>query len=208
MSKSQELEKTYRIQGLSCTNCAAKFENNVKALDGVEDAKINFGASKIYIKGETTIEDLEKAGAFDHLKIRDDQEQMADREPLWKQKENVKVAVSALLLLISWLLSKSYGEDHVISVIGYAASILVGGYSLFLTGLKNVIKFHFDMHTLMTVAIIGAAFLGEWGEGASVVILFAISEVLEKYSMDKARNSIESLMKIAPKEAIIRKGTS
>lgn len=206
MSESQELEKTYRIQGLSCTNCAAKFENNVRALDGVEDAKINFGASKIYIKGETTIEDLEKAGAFDHLKIRDEQEQMANREPLWKQKENVKVAVSALLLLISWLLSKSYGEDYVFSVIGYAASILVGGYSLFLTGLKNLIKFHFDMHTLMTVAIIGAAFLGEWGEGSSVVILFAISEVLEKYSMDKARNSIESLMKIAPKEAIIRKG--
>ena len=100
----------------------------------------------------------------------------------------------------------SFGENHIIPILGYAVSILVGGYSLFLTGLKNLIKFHFDMHTLMTVAIIGAAFLGEWGEGASVVILFAISEVLEKYSMDKARNSIESLMKIAPKEALIRKG--
>lgn len=206
MGKVQEQEKTYRIQGLSCTNCAAKFENNVKELAGVEDAKINFGASKIYVKGETTIADLEKAGAFDHLKIRDDQEQMAKREPFWKQAENVKVFVSALLLFISWLLSKSYGEEHIISIIGYAASIVVGGYSLFVTGLKNLVKLHFDMHTLMTVAIIGAAFLGEWGEGASVVILFAISEALEKYSMDKARNSIESLMKIAPKEALIRKG--
>lgn len=206
MGKVQEQEKTYRIQGLSCTNCAAKFENNVKELEGVEDAKINFGASKIYVKGETTIADLEKAGAFDHLKIRDDQEQMAKREPFWKQTESVKVFVSALLLFISWLLSKSYGEEHVIPIIGYAASIVVGGYSLFVTGLKNLVKFHFDMHTLMTVAIIGAAFLGEWGEGASVVILFAISEALEKYSMDKARNSIESLMKIAPKEALIRKG--
>ncbi len=40
----------------------------------------------------------------------------------------------------------------------------------------------------------------------TVVILFAISEVLGCYSMDKARQSIESLMDIAPKEALIRRG--
>ena len=64
MGKAEAQEKTYRIQGLSCTNCAAKFENNVKELDGVEDAKINFGASKIYVKGETTIGDLREGWCF------------------------------------------------------------------------------------------------------------------------------------------------
>ncbi|MGG4264396.1 heavy metal translocating P-type ATPase [Peribacillus simplex] len=198
--------KTYRIQGLSCTNCAAKFENNVRDLEGVKEAKINFGASKISIKGSATIEEIEKAGAFDNLRIRDEQEQVTQKDPIWKQKENIKVVFSVILLLISWILDKQYVDGSAIPVIGYAAAIIVGGYSLFLNGLKNLARLRFDMHTLMTVAIIGAAVLGEWGEGATVVILFAISEALEKYSMDKARNSIESLMNIAPKEALILRG--
>ncbi|MGW6665763.1 MULTISPECIES: heavy metal translocating P-type ATPase [Peribacillus] len=198
--------KTYRIQGLSCTNCAAKFENNVRELEGVNDAKINFGASKISVQGSATIEEIEKAGAFDNLKIRGEQELVTQKEPFWKQKENIKVVFSVILLLASWILDNRYADGSIMPVIGYAAAIIVGGYSLFFNGLKNLVRLRFDMHTLMTVAIIGAAVLGEWGEGATVVILFAISEALEKYSMDKARNSIESLMNIAPKEALILRG--
>ena len=204
--QSEKEMKAYRVQGFTCTNCAAIFENNVKELPGVQDAKVNFGASKVYVKGTTTIEELEKAGAFENLKIRDEKEQRVGGEPFWKQKENIKVYISALLLVVSWFLGEQYGEEHVLPTIGYAASILIGGYSLFIKGLKNLRRLNFDMNTLMTIAIIGAAIIGEWGEGATVVILFAISEALERYSMDKARQSIESLMDIAPKEALIRRG--
>lgn len=111
-----------------------------------------------------------------------------------------------MFLIIGWLSAQVNGEDSILSILAYAVSILIGGYRLFTTGFKNLFHLEFDMRTLMTIAVIGAAFIGEWGEGATVVILFAISEVLESYSMDKARQSIRSLMDIAPKEALIHRG--
>lgn len=148
---------------------------------------------------------VEKAGAFENLKLRAENEKAVVREPFWKQKSNYKVYISALILIISWFLSEQYGEDHQYPITGYAAAIIIGGYTLFLKGFKNLARLNFDMSTLMTIAIIGAAIIGEWGEGAMVVILFAISEALERFSMEKARQSIESLMDIAPKEALIKR---
>lgn len=169
------------------------------------DAKVNFGAAKITVYGEATLNELEKAGAFENLKLYAEQEKI-ERTPFWKQKANFKVYIAALILMISFFLRLHYGEGHIIPTVGYAAAILIGGYSLFIKGFKNLIRLNFDMATLMTVAILGAAAIGEWGEGAVIVILFAISEALERYSMDKARQSIESLMDIAPKEALVRRG--
>jgi Cd2+/Zn2+-exporting ATPase len=123
----------------------------------------------------------------------------------WKQKSTV--IISIVFLLIGWLLSRRVGESSTIPLILYATSILTGGYRLFKAGLSNLAHLEFDMKTLMTIAIFGAVAIGQWSEGASVVILFAISEVLENYSMDKARKSIRSLMEIAPKHALIRRGS-
>lgn len=152
------------------------------------------------------MEAVEKAGAFENLKLRAENEKAVEREPFWKQKANFKVYISAIILIVSWFLSEQYGEDHLYPIAGYAAAVIIGGYTLFLKGFKNIARLNFDMSTLMTIAIIGAAIIGEWGEGAMVVILFAISEALERFSMEKARQSIESLMDIAPNEALVRRG--
>ncbi|MFT8928397.1 MAG: heavy metal translocating P-type ATPase [Sporolactobacillus sp.] len=202
---SEQQTKSYRVQGFDCMECANTFEKNVKRLEDVFDARVNFGASKITVTGNATIEDLEKAGAFENLKIRNESEQIVEHEPFWKQKENYKVYISAALLLVSWVIGTQLGEQSLLPTIGFLAAIFIGGHSLFIQGFKNLIHSDFDMDTLMTIAIVGAVAIGKFEEGATVVILFAISEALESYSADKARESIRSLMKIAPKETLIRR---
>lgn len=198
-------KKTYRIQNLSCANCAKTYEANLKALPNVQDAQVNLAAAKIYVTGDATIEDMEKAGAFDNIKVRDAHEMKVEKEPFWSKKENYPVYIAAVFVLFGLISSALLNENHILPLICYVFAIVIGGYSLFITGVKNLVRLRFDMNTLMTIAVIGAVFIGEWQEGATVVILFAVSEALERYSMDKARQSINLLMEESPDEALVRR---
>ncbi|WP_342506764.1 heavy metal translocating P-type ATPase [Sporosarcina sp. FSL K6-2383] len=202
-------EKTeYRLENLTCASCAMKFENNVKKLPTVEEAQVNFGASKLSFSGSATIEDIEAAGAFDGIKVVPLQTKRVEAKiPFLKRKENIVTILSLLFLIAGMIVSFRYAETHSAAITLFAVAIVIGGTGIFETGLKNLIRFEFDMKTLMTIAIIGAAIIGEWREGAVVVFLFAVSEALEAYSMNKARQSIRLLMDIAPPTAIVKRGS-
>lgn len=199
-------KKEYRLENLTCANCALKFENNIKNLPEVKNANVNFGASKVSVIGNVTIEEIEKAGAFDGIKVVPVKQRQQEKIPFFKRKENVLTAISFIFLVIGIIASYLYEEMHPVAIGLFVISIAIGGYNLFKGGLINLSRFYFDMKTLMTIAIIGAAIIGEWREGAVVVFLFAVSEALEAYSMNKARQSISQLMDIAPPIATIRRG--
>lgn len=200
-------QHVYRLEGLSCTNCAAKFEKNIQQIDTVQDLQLNFGASKLTVTGDVTIEQLEKAGAFDGIKVYEEsyRPNSQQKATFWSSRENRTTTFSFLFLIVALLVDYGTALPDIYSIVLYLSAILIGGYALFITGLQNLVRLEFDMKTLMTIAIIGAALIGEWQEGAVVVILFALSEALESYSMDRARQSIRSLMDIAPSTALIRR---
>ncbi|MEW9502327.1 heavy metal translocating P-type ATPase [Jeotgalibacillus marinus] len=200
------MREHYRLEGLTCASCAAKFEKNVRELPKVQEVQVNFGASKLMVVGETSIPELEQAGAFDGIKVRHENEKPPEPLSFWKNKEIQTMLASLPFLIGGWVVLLQQGEDNITAILLFSLSIIIGGHRLLKTGLLNLTRFEFDMKTLMTIAVIGAAIIGEWGEGAVVVFLFAISEVLERYSMDRARNSIRSLMEIAPQQVTILKG--
>ncbi|RCW74857.1 heavy metal translocating P-type ATPase [Saliterribacillus persicus] len=201
-----DVKQTYRLQGLSCTNCAAKFEKNIQQIDGVTAVDLNFGASKVTVHGEATIEELEKAGAFDKIKVYPERESSPKTHlPFWKNKQYITMTISLLFIISGYILEWNTSEGNLLALASFVLAIIIGGYALFIEGLKNLARLNFDMKTLMTIAIIGAALIGEWEEAAIVVLLFAISELLESYSMDKARQSLSSLLELAPKRAVLQR---
>ena len=62
------------------------------------------------------------------------------------------------------------------------------------------------MNVLMSVAVAGAACIGEWTEAAAVVFLFALSELLEGFSVGRARRAIQSLLELTPETALVKRG--
>lgn len=88
------------------------------------------------------------------------------------------------------------------------AAIALAGFQTILKGLGLLVRLVFNMDTLMSVAVIGAIFLGAWPEAAMVMVLYEIGEAIEDLSMVRARNAIRKLMDVAPAEVTVKVGES
>jgi len=84
------------------------------------------------------------------------------------------------------------------------ASILLGGLPTLRKGWVALRTFTLNINFLMTVAIVGGAFIGAWPEIALVTFLFALAELIEAKALDRARNAVKGLMAMAPDEASVK----
>src|SRR5690625_4854662 len=110
-------QKVYRLQGLTCTDCAAKFEKNIRNIESVEDVQLNFGASKVTVFGEATIEQIVAAGAFDKIKVYPERERKVEvKEPFWKKQENISVLISVAFIMLGYFFYFQFGIDQPITI--------------------------------------------------------------------------------------------
>ena len=97
-----------------------------------------------------------------------------------------------------------FGYETASAALSVAATIMAG--SLIAKRAWHSIRARaLDIHVLMFAAVAGALAIGEWTEGATVVLLFAVAQSLESRSMDRARRAIRALMELAPAEATVRR---
>lgn len=83
----------------------------------------------------------------------------------------------------------------------YTAAAMVGGWNFAGAGLRAARTLKLDMNFLMTAAIIGALLIGEPFEAATLAFLFSLAELLERFAVDRGRQSITRLVELAPEQA-------
>ena len=93
-----------------------------------------------------------------------------------------------------------------ISMPFYCAVVMLGGWPLVRGAARAFGKRSLDMNLLMSAAVLGAGALGEWGEAAALVWLYAVANRVEERSLSRARNAISSLLSLAPNR-VLRRGT-
>lgn len=94
----------------------------------------------------------------------------------------------------------------VISISLYLVAYFFGGFYTAKEAVETIRKGGFEIDFLMLVAAAGAAFLGDWAEGALLLFLFSLGHALEHYAMEKAQKSIKALSDLAPKTALLQSG--
>ena len=119
--------------------------------------------------------------------------------------EIIFAVLAGVCLLIGWLGPKLDLLPETVAFGFLLAAYVFGGYFALREALEKIFQGKFQIDFLMLVAATGAAFLGEWAEGAFLLFLFAIGHALENYAMSRARNAITALADLAPDEALVRR---
>jgi Cd2+/Zn2+-exporting ATPase len=196
----------FRISGMDCADCAKTVERVVAALPGVEAARINFGAATLTVVpgiGVALPADeiaATVANAGYHAALESGPTVERGEAASWYRDRRLQWVFLAVAL---WLV----GSGLAFAGIGdaatplFAVAIVAGGWSFARAGWQAVLARRLDMNVLMSVSAIGAALLGQWGEGAAVVVLFSLGGTLQARTLERTRGAIRGLMAISPATA-------
>ncbi|MFC7140509.1 heavy metal translocating P-type ATPase [Halosimplex aquaticum] len=227
-----EVTERYTVPEMDCASCAGKVENALESTAGVNSYQtqpttgtvvVSYDRSKQTTEGVTG--SIESAGyeVTDATgQDTDERGDVATSDSIWRSSRALKTWISGGFtvfgLLVEFLLTGFDAGIVTTSLISlsvadllFLVAVAFGGQEIIRGGYYSLRNRNLDIDLLMSIAIAGAVLVslafGEelYMEAATLAFLFSVAELLERYSMDKARNSLQELMDLSPDEATVRR---
>ncbi len=224
------------VPDMDCASCAGKVENGLERVGGILDYETHPTTGTAVVtydadgSDESSVVSAIEAAGYEVVGVEGGEgseseagHDHGDEGDVWRSARAYKTGASALVLALGLLFEFVLGgaNAQVASVLGeplhladvlFLVSVAVGGQAILRNGYYSTKSLNLDIDFLMSVAILGAlaaslAF-GEalYFEAATLATLFSVAELLERASMDRARDSLQELMDLSPDEATVKRG--
>ncbi|HGU7207459.1 TPA: heavy metal translocating P-type ATPase [Legionella pneumophila] len=201
-------ETKFFVAGLDCPAEEQLIRKQLQDIPEVEQLDFNFIAEEVTIHHRlASSEELQKRIEALGMSVRTlestlpiPQRKQLSLDFSWKI-----IGLAGFLALFSELAAYFLAtEQSIWTILPALLAIGLSGPSTFKKGWLALGTKTMNINSLMFIAIAGAVLIGEWPEAAMVTVLFALAERIERYSLDKARLAIRSLMQIAPEVASVK----
>lgn len=204
------MKKVIKICNLDCAACAAELQEELEALDGINEVSVDFVGQRVAFEHEGE-ESLSKAikhiSSFEEVKIVDgNAPQKKDRH----LKELLSIAISAIFFIPALVLHLM-GIQPWVAFGLFLASFAAAGWTVIWSVIRNIGRafkdgFHpgvlLDENLLMLIAAVGAFAIRQDMEGAIVMLLYQIGEYLQDLAVGSSRGAITRLMSLKSDSAI------
>lgn len=201
---------TFFVAGLDCPSEEKLIRKQLEAISEIKQLDFNFIAEEVTVHHYLpTIEPIQKKIESLGMSVRSKDSTITEQggkrfgiDASWGA-----IGLAGLFALFSELAAYYLATEQSIWVIVPALlAIVLSGPATIKKGWIALRTKAMNINSLMLIAITGAVFIGAWPEAAMVTVLFALAERIERYSLDKARQAIRSLMEIAPEVALVKGG--
>ncbi|MBE2203190.1 MAG: cadmium-translocating P-type ATPase [Chthoniobacterales bacterium] len=204
-------KRTLRLDGEACETCAIRLERKVEKIPGVRKATATY-LGKILcltfddgISSEPEIlEGIRGAGA----KVRPYEAPDLEERNVWQNvrrgewNEEISCGLGFLFLIAALIAHNTLGLGAVGTGIFYAAAYFFCGQRGVRSAIASLREKVLDVDVLMVLAALGAGIVGQPFEGALLLFLFSLSNVLQSYALQRTQKAIHSLLKLRPDKAL------
>ncbi|HEX2944861.1 MAG TPA: heavy metal translocating P-type ATPase [Clostridia bacterium] len=212
-------EKTFRLNGLTCADCALKIENEIKNMEGISSAELNFAVQKLDIaydpgfnedllisRVKKAVSDIEPGVEVTNAVEEADSPGISEQNTRLAKRRRLNVyglAAGAALF------AAGLAAGDALSLPLFLLSWFAAGFPVLRQAIVNILKGRiFDENFLMTIATIGAFATGQYPEAAAVMLFYKIGMLLEDRAVNNSRKSIAALMDLKPEFASLKTGNS
>ena len=193
-----------QVDGITCLDCAGKFEAAVRQLPGVVSVSLNPMSGRLTLTGAVDLPAIRALGREEDYTITLPDQHPAASQPAPPNRQLPRALLSGLILAFAYGIEKFQGPAPAYLFL-YIVAMVLGGWGNFRKAAYALRRLNFNMSVLMSVAVAGAVGIGQYEEGATVAFLYAISDLLEGWTMEKSRRSIRQLMDLTPKLARVKR---